>query len=197
MQFQLHKNQEEVLEIITDTVTRARNLIDDVEWSAMDGPRTDRLPVPLCRSRHQCGATTINLPDTVGYATAGGIRQMFRRCMRKRVPGADKGSSRAHCHNDLGLAVANSLAVCRRRAPGRVHHQRPGRAGRQCALEEIVMAMRTRGDDPALRPGIDRDSSPAPPDGVGGHRLCRPVQQGHRRQAMPLPTRAASTRTAC
>src|SRR6185437_11211048 len=107
---QMRKTQDEVLEIITATVTQARNLIDDVEWSAMDATRT---PIDyLCRcveAAIRSGATTINLPDTVGYATPGEYRAMFEQ-VRARVPNSDKAVFSVHCHDDLGLAIANSLA---------------------------------------------------------------------------------------
>ncbi|ADZ69817.1 2-isopropylmalate synthase [Polymorphum gilvum] len=147
LKYQMNKTEEQVLEIITDTVTRSRNLIDDVEWSAMDATRT---PLDyLCRcveAAIKAGATTINLPDTVGYATPDEYRQMFVD-IRNRVPDADKAVFSVHCHNDLGLAVANSLAgvaggarqiECTVNGLG----ERAGNA----ALEEIVMAIRTRGD---------------------------------------------------
>ncbi|EFO30990.1 2-isopropylmalate synthase [Roseibium sp. TrichSKD4] len=147
LKYQMNKSQEEVLEIITDTVTRSRNLIDDVEWSAMDATRT---PIEyLCRcveAAIKAGATTINLPDTVGYATPDEYKQMFADIIA-RVPDSDKAIFSVHCHDDLGLAVANSLAgvaggarqvECTINGLG----ERAGNA----ALEEIVMAIRTRGD---------------------------------------------------
>ncbi|EIM28063.1 2-isopropylmalate synthase [Microvirga lotononidis] len=153
---QMRKSEEEVLEIITKTVTQARNLIEDIEWSAMDATRT---PIDyLCRcveAAIRAGATTINLPDTVGYATPDEYRAMFR-AVRERVPNADKAIFSAHCHNDLGLAVANSLAAleggarqieCTLNGIG----ERAGNA----ALEEVVMAIRTRGDVLPYETGIE------------------------------------------
>lgn len=153
---QMRKSEEEVLEIITTTVTQARNLVEDIEWSAMDATRT---PIDyLCRcveAAIRAGATTINLPDTVGYATPDEYRAMFR-AVRERVPGADKAIFSAHCHNDLGLAVANSLAAleggarqieCTINGIG----ERAGNA----ALEEVVMAIRTRGDVLPYETGIE------------------------------------------
>ncbi|MBF9194622.1 2-isopropylmalate synthase [Microvirga terrestris] len=153
---QMRKSEEEVLEIITTTVTQARNLIEDIEWSAMDATRT---PIDyLCRcveAAIKAGATTINLPDTVGYATPDEYRAMFR-AVRERVPNADKVIFSAHCHNDLGLAVANSLAAleggarqieCTLNGIG----ERAGNA----ALEEIVMAIKTRGDVLPYETGIE------------------------------------------
>lgn len=147
LQYQMNKTQEQVLEIITDTVKRSRNLIDDVEWSAMDATRT---PIDyLCQcvdAAIKAGATTINLPDTVGYATPDEYKAMFEE-IRNRVPDADKAVYSVHCHNDLGLAVANSLAgvaggarqiECTINGLG----ERAGNA----ALEEVVMAIRTRSD---------------------------------------------------
>ncbi|WP_243371876.1 2-isopropylmalate synthase [Microvirga solisilvae] len=156
LQHQMRKSEEEVLEIITTTVTQARNLIEDIEWSAMDATRT---PIDyLCRcveAAIKAGATTINLPDTVGYATPDEYRAMFR-AVRERVPNADKAIFSAHCHNDLGLAVANSLAAleggarqieCTLNGIG----ERAGNA----ALEEIVMAIKTRGDVLPYETGIE------------------------------------------
>ncbi|MGO4386901.1 2-isopropylmalate synthase [Microvirga sp. 2YAF29] len=153
---QMRKTEEEVLEIITTTVTQARNLIEDIEWSAMDATRT---PIDyLCRcveAAIKSGATTINLPDTVGYATPDEYRAMFK-AVRERVPNADKAIFSAHCHNDLGLAVANSLAAleggarqieCTLNGIG----ERAGNA----ALEEIVMAIKTRGDVLPYETGIE------------------------------------------
>jgi 2-isopropylmalate synthase len=153
---QMRKSEEEVLEIITTTVTQARNLIEDIEWSAMDATRT---PIDyLCRcveAAIKAGATTINLPDTVGYATPDEYRAMFR-AVRERVPNSDKAVFSAHCHNDLGLAVANSLAAleggarqieCTLNGIG----ERAGNA----ALEEVVMAIRTRGDVLPYETGIE------------------------------------------
>lgn len=144
---QMRKTEAEVLEIITATVARARNLVEDVEWSAMDATRT---PIDyLCQcveAAIKAGATTINLPDTVGYATPMEYAAMFTQ-IRERVPGADKAIFSTHCHNDLGLAVANSLAAldagarqieCAVNGIG----ERAGNA----ALEEVVMAIRTRAD---------------------------------------------------
>ncbi|OYW97943.1 MAG: 2-isopropylmalate synthase, partial [Bosea sp. 32-68-6] len=156
LEHQMRKSQEEVLEIITKTVAQARNLVEDVEWSAMDATRT---PIDyLCRATEaaiRAGATTINLPDTVGYATPDEYRAMFRQ-LRERVPNADKAIFSVHCHNDLGLAVANSIAgieggarqvECTINGIG----ERAGNA----ALEELVMALRVRGDVLPYDTGID------------------------------------------
>jgi 2-isopropylmalate synthase len=156
LQHQMRKTEAEVLEIIAATVAQARNLVDDVEWSGMDATRT---PIDyLCRcveTAIKAGATTINLPDTVGYATPEEYRAMFR-AVRERVPGADNAIFSTHCHNDLGLAVANSLAgveggarqiECTVNGIG----ERAGNA----ALEEIVMAIKTRADVLPYSVGVD------------------------------------------
>ena len=153
---QMNKSEEQVLEIIAKTVTQARNLVPDVEWSAMDATRT---PIDyLCRcieAAIRAGATTINLPDTVGFSTPAEYEAMFG-AVRGRVPDADKAVFSTHCHDDLGLAVANSLAgvaggarqiECTINGLG----ERAGNA----ALEEIVMAVRTRGDALPYTTGVD------------------------------------------
>jgi len=153
---QMRKSEDEVIAIIAATVAQARNLVEDVEWSAMDATRT---PIDyLCRAVEQAiksGATTINLPDTVGYATPEEYEAMFR-AVRERVPDADKAVFSVHCHDDLGLAVANSLAGVRggaRQVECTINGlgERAGNA----ALEEVVMAIRTRGDALPYATGID------------------------------------------
>ena len=153
---QMKKTEDEVLEIITATVTQARNLIDNVEWSAMDATRT---PIDfLCRCAElaiKAGATTINIPDTVGYAVPEEHYELFRQLI-ERVPGADRVIWSTHCHDDLGLAVANSLAGVRAGAR-QVECTINGlgeRAG-NAALEEVVMAIRTRADAMPFHTSID------------------------------------------
>jgi 2-isopropylmalate synthase len=153
---QMRKTEEQVLEIIAATVAQARNLVDDVEWSAMDATRTGHEYLARAvEAAIKAGATTINLPDTVGYATPDEYRAMFV-AMRERVPGADKVIFSTHCHDDLGLAVANSLAglaggarqiECTINGIG----ERAGNA----ALEEIVMALRTRRDVMPYETGVE------------------------------------------
>lgn len=144
---QMHKTQEEVLEIIAATVTQARNLVEDVEWSGMDATRTPIDYLKRCvEVAIKAGATTINLPDTVGYAVPEEYTAMFRDIITS-VPDADKAIFSTHCHNDLGMAVANSLAGVRggaRQIECTINGlgERAGNA----ALEEVVMAMKVRGD---------------------------------------------------
>src|SRR6201988_4336464 len=107
---QMKKSQEEVLDIIPATVSRPRNLSPNVEGLVMVATRTSIDYLCRCvESAIKAGATTVNLPDTVGYATPEEYRAMYR-AVRERVPGADNAIFSTHCHNDLGLAVANSLA---------------------------------------------------------------------------------------
>lgn len=144
---QMKKTEEEVLEIVTKTVTQARNLIDDVEWSGMDATRTPVEFLARCtEAAIKAGATTINIPDTVGYSTPEDYYQLFKDLI-EMVPNADKAVFSTHCHNDLGMAVANSMAGVRAGAR-QIECTINGlgeRAG-NAALEEVVMAIRTRTD---------------------------------------------------
>ena len=139
-QHQLQLTQDQVYERVVSSVTRARGYTDDVEWSAMDY---------LCRvieAAIKAGATTINIPDTVGYATPEEYFDLITM-LKTRVPGMDKVVISTHCHDDLGLAVANSLAGVRAGAR-QIECTINGlgeRAG-NAALEEVVMAIRTRHD---------------------------------------------------
>ena len=155
MRVKLNKTPEEVLEAIDRTVRLARNLCPDVEWSAEDATRTE--PDFLARAIEiaiAAGARTINLPDTVGYATPDTYGAMFRG-MINRVPNADLAVFSTHCHNDLGLAVANTLAAVMAGA-GQVEATINGigeRAG-NAAVEEIAMALKVRHDVMPVRTSI-------------------------------------------
>jgi 2-isopropylmalate synthase len=155
MKYKLRMSREEVLQATTDAVTLARQYTDDVEWSAEDGSRTD--PDFLCRcveAAIKAGASTINIPDTVGYALPADMERIFRM-VRERVPGGDKVVLSTHNHNDLGLAVANTIAAIAAGAR-QVECTINGigeRAG-NAALEEIVMAIRTRPDAVPCKPNI-------------------------------------------
>ncbi|HZK99798.1 MAG TPA: 2-isopropylmalate synthase [Caulobacteraceae bacterium] len=143
----LRMTPEEVLDAVTGSVGHARNLCGDVEWSAQDATRTERDVLRRCvEAAIRAGAATINLPDTVGYAWPDEYGEMFRDLIES-VPGADGVVFSAHCHNDLGLATANSLAAVRAGAR-QVELAINGigeRAG-NAALEEVVMALKVRGD---------------------------------------------------
>jgi len=147
LQYKLKMTREEALEQASKMVALARGYVDDVEFSPEDSTRTD--PEFLCRfvqAAIEAGATTINLPDTVGYATPEEYGAMFRM-IGERVPGADGVILSTHCHNDLGLAVANTLAAIRggaRQVECTINGigERAGNA----ALEEIAAALRVRAD---------------------------------------------------
>jgi len=154
--YKLQKSAEQVLEMVQFQVTRARNWVEDVEWSAEDATRTEIDYLCRCvETAIRAGATTINLPDTVGYATPEEYFQMFRAVMEK-VPGSEKAIFSVHCHNDLGMAVANSLAGVRAgcRQVECTSNGIGERAG-NAALEEIVMAIKTRADVLPYHVGVD------------------------------------------
>ncbi len=154
--YQLQLNEDQVHERVVASVTRARGYTDDVEWSAMDATRTEH--DYLCRvveAAIKAGASTINIPDTVGYATPEEFHALIRLLL-DRVPGMERVVISTHCHNDLGLAVANSLAGVRagaRQVECAVNGlgERAGNA----ALEEVVMALKTRADRLPYVTGID------------------------------------------
>ncbi len=147
MKYKLRMEPEAVLELAIASVALARQHADDVEWSAEDGSRTE--PDFLCRcveAAIKAGASTINIPDTVGYAVPEDMTRIFTM-LRERVPGAERVIFSTHNHNDLGLAVANTLAAVRagvRQIECTINGigERAGNA----ALEETVMAIRTRPD---------------------------------------------------
>ncbi|MCC2664790.1 MAG: Isopropylmalate/homocitrate/citramalate synthase, partial [Geminicoccaceae bacterium] len=147
MRVKLQKTPEEVHQAVIDSVSHARSLCDDVEWSCEDGSRSEHDFLCRCvESAIDCGATTINIPDTVGYAYPDEFAELIRM-LRNRVPNIDKAVISVHCHNDLGLGVANTLRAIEAGAR-QVECTINGigeRAG-NAAMEEIVMALRTRRD---------------------------------------------------
>jgi 2-isopropylmalate synthase len=147
MKHKLQKEPHEVYEMVIAQVTRARNHTDDVEWSSEDGTRTDFDFLCRCvEAAIKAGATTINIPDTVGYTVPDEYYTLFKS-VRERVPNSDKAVFSVHCHDDLGMSVANSLAGVRAGAR-QIECTINGigeRAG-NTALEEVVMAMRVRND---------------------------------------------------
>ena len=147
MKHKLNMGENAVLEAVGASVTRARNFTDDVQWSAEDATRT--VPDFLCRCVEvaiHSGATTINIPDTVGYSTPQEYFEIVTM-LKNRVPNADKVTFSTHCHNDLGLAVANSLAgvLAGARQVECTINGIGERAG-NAALEEIVMGLKVRKD---------------------------------------------------
>ncbi len=147
---------DEMAEKIHETVSHARNLCDNVQWSPMDATRTEW--DYLCRVVEiaiKAGATTINIPDTVGYTAPNESADLIRRLIAN-VPGADEVVFATHCHNDLGMATANSLAAVEGGAR-QIECTINGlgeRAG-NTALEEVVMAMKVRHDIIPFTTGID------------------------------------------
>ncbi len=149
-------SMDEMADRIHETVTHARNLCDDVQWSPMDATRTEH--DYLCRVMEiaiKAGATTINIPDTVGYTAPRESADLIRMLL-ERVPGADQVIFSTHCHNDLGMATANSLAAVEAGAR-QIECTINGlgeRAG-NTALEEVVMALKVRNDILPWQTGID------------------------------------------
>lgn len=147
MKYKLQMEPDKIIELIAQSVSLARNYVDHVEWSAEDGTRTEI--DFLCRSVEtaiKSGATVINIPDTVGYTTPEEYETLFKTVIG-RVPNSDKAIFSVHCHNDLGLAVSNSLAGIKggaRQIECTINGigERAGNA----ALEEVIMAIKTRHD---------------------------------------------------
>jgi 2-isopropylmalate synthase len=157
MEKKLRMTSEQVLEQARLSVRFARQLCDDIEFSPEDGYRSD--PDFLCRVLEAViheGATTINIPDTVGYAIPELYGQFLLR-LRERIPNSGRAVWSVHCHNDLGMAVANSLAGVKLGGARQIECTINGlgeRAG-NCSLEEVVMAVRTRRDYFGLEVGVD------------------------------------------
>ena len=147
MQYKLHMSEDDVVRVTADMVKRAKSYVDNVEFSCEDATRSDvDFLCRVVRTAIKSGATVINLPDTVGYSTPDEMRSLLSQVIA-RVEGSDKVEFSVHCHNDLGMAVANTLAgvlggarqvECTINGLG----ERAGNA----SLEEVVMAMRTRPD---------------------------------------------------
>ncbi|MBS0466213.1 MAG: 2-isopropylmalate synthase [Proteobacteria bacterium] len=157
MEKKLRMSPEEVLEQSRLAVRFARNLMGDIEFSAEDGYRSEiDFLARVCEAVIKEGATTINIPDTVGYAIPE-LYGNFIKTLREKVPNSDKVIWSVHCHNDLGMAVANSLAGVKIGGARQIECTINGlgeRAG-NCSLEEIVMAVKTRKDYFGLEVGIE------------------------------------------
>jgi 2-isopropylmalate synthase len=157
LEYKLKIGRAEALDLTGESVRQARSLADDVEFSPEDATRSDRdFLVEMVRVAVEAGATTINMPDTVGYMTPEEYGQMFRE-IRERIPAIDEKGVilSSHCHNDLGLAVANSLAAVSAGAR-QVECTINGigeRAG-NAALEEIAAALYVRADRFGVSSGI-------------------------------------------
>lgn len=156
MKYQIKKDEKQVLDAIKETVTLARSLCSDVEWSAMDATRSEESFLLRCiETAISCGASTVNVPDTVGYTTPEEYYNLISK-IKNKVSNIDRAVISVHCHNDLGLAVANSLSAidagarqieCAVNGIG----ERAGNA----ALEEVVMAIKTRADFYRVSTNID------------------------------------------
>ncbi len=156
MDYKLQMTPEQVFEQAVGAVNIARNLVDDVEFSLEDGSRTEfDFMCRIVEAVIDAGASTINIPDTVGYGSPDEYGEMIGRVI-KNVPNSDKAIFSVHCHNDLGLAVANSLSAV-------LHGARQvectvnglGERAGNASLEEIVMAIRTRPDIYPVEVGVD------------------------------------------
>ncbi len=147
IEHQLKKTEAHIIPMAVDCVRRAKALVKDVEFSPMDATRTEpEFLAKLTQAVIEAGATTVNIPDTVGFAVPDQYASLIRFLM-DNVPNIHEAIISVHCHNDLGLAVANSLAAVRagaRQVEGTINGigERAGNA----ALEEVIMAIKTRGD---------------------------------------------------
>jgi 2-isopropylmalate synthase len=156
MKWKLQMPPEQVYELVIQQVTRARNHVEDVEWSCEDGTRTEHDFLCRCvEAAIKAGAGTINIPDTVGYTVPEEYFALIKM-VRERVPNSDQAIFSVHCHDDLGMAVANSLAGVKAGAR-QIECTINGigeRAG-NASLEEVVMAMRVRNDAMPYHTGVD------------------------------------------
>ena len=152
---QMRKNREAVMDMAVNGVERAKRFVDDVEFSAMDASRTEpEYLYTMLEAVIKAGATTVNIPDTVGYSTPDEFGALIRG-VRENVPNIDQAVISVHCHNDLGMSSANSLAAIEngaRQVEGCINGlgERAGNA----AIEEVIMAIETRPDHYGLSTGI-------------------------------------------
>ncbi|MEK3882351.1 2-isopropylmalate synthase [Paenibacillus sp. PL2-23] len=152
---QLRKSRDEVVQIAREMVAYGKQFVNEIEFSAMDASRSGReFVIELVEAVISEGATIINLPDTLGYAMPNEMASLFRS-VRKEARGGDTVRYSAHCHNDLGLAVANSLAAIEAGATQiEVTVNGIGERAGNCSLEELVMAIETRKDALGAETGI-------------------------------------------
>jgi 2-isopropylmalate synthase len=148
MRHKLRMNEEEVIAAVEVNVARARDHTDNVEYSPEDATRSDPdFVVAVCQTAVASGATTVNIPDTVGYATPTDYGALIGRVVREVKGDRDDIVVSTHCHNDLGLAVANSLAAVAagaRQVEGAINGI--GERAGNTSIEEVVMALRVRAD---------------------------------------------------
>ena len=156
MKHQLKKTPKQVLEMARDAVTYSRKYVENVEFSAMDATRSDpKFLYQVYSEAIKAGATVINIPDTVGYAVPDEFAELVKGIM-DNVPGIEDVVISVHCHNDLGLAVANSLAAARvgaRQIECAINGL--GERAGNCSLEEVVMVINTRRDATDMTTGVN------------------------------------------
>jgi 2-isopropylmalate synthase len=148
MEHKLRMSEEEVIAAVKSNVGRAHDHTDNVEYSPEDATRSDpEFVIAVCRAAVAAGATTVNIPDTVGYATPSDYGALIRRVVDEVRGERDDVVVSTHCHNDLGLAVANSLAAVEagaRQVEGAINGI--GERAGNTSIEEVVMALKVRGD---------------------------------------------------
>ena len=156
MEHKLRMTPEGVMAAVKRNVARARDYTDNVEYSPEDATRSEPdFVVAVCQAAVDAGATTVNIPDTVGYATPGDFAALIARIVREVKGGRDDVVVSAHCHNDLGLAVANSLAAVQagaRQVEGAINGI--GERAGNTSIEEVVMALRVRQDAYGVEVGV-------------------------------------------
>ncbi len=157
MEKMLRITPEEVIKATIEGVRRARRYTDDVEFSPQDATRTDHdFLIAVCQAAVAAGATTINIPDTVGYATPTDFVELMKRAFREVKGDRDDVTMSVHCHNDLGLAVANSLSSIHagaRQIEGAINGI--GERAGNTSIEEVIMAVKTRQDTFGVEVGAD------------------------------------------
>jgi 2-isopropylmalate synthase len=158
LDFQLRKTQDEVIEMLRGMVAYGKQFVEEIEFSPMDASRSsEEFLFRVVEAAIEEGATMINIPDTMGYALPEEFGPLFTR-VREGVRGGDKVRYSTHCHNDLGLAVANSLAAIRHGVTQvEVSVNGVGERAGNCSLEELVMAIETRGDSMGVETGISTE----------------------------------------
>ncbi|MCF8105711.1 MAG: 2-isopropylmalate synthase [Desulfohalobiaceae bacterium] len=158
MQYKLNMTREQVLQTLAKAVTRAAGYTENVEFSAEDASRSDPdFLVQVLETAISSGATTVNIPDTVGYTQPQEFFELISY-LRKKVSNIDKAVISVHCHNDLGLAVANTLAALDAGArQAEVTLNGIGERAGNAALEEVIMALKVREDIHGLQTGVDSE----------------------------------------
>jgi 2-isopropylmalate synthase len=157
MEKMLRMTPDEVFRASVEGVRRARRYTDDIEFSPQDATRSDPdFMISVCRAAVEAGATTINIPDTVGFATPKDFVELLERVFKEVKGDRDDVTMSVHCHNDLGLAVANSLSSISagaRQIEGAINGI--GERAGNTSIEEVVMAVKTRQDAFGVELGVD------------------------------------------